>query len=92
MNLIIIYLTIINVDYQICKIISQNSRIQTTEIAQQLNTTAVTIVNRIKKLEESGIILGYRIGIDLEKLGYNQYKLDINTKSSKEFNKIINYL
>jgi len=81
-----------DLDYQICKIISENSRMQTIEIAKKLNSTVVTIGNRMKKLKESGIILGFRTSINWPKLGYYYYKLDIELKRYNERNKIINYL
>ncbi len=79
-------------DNQILKIISQNSRIQTIEIAEKLNTTAITIKNRIKKLKEAGVIKAFRINIALPKLGYHRYKVDIILKDYEKLQKIIKYI
>ncbi len=81
-----------DLDYQICKIISENSRIQTLDIAKKLNSPVVTIANRLKKLKELGIILGFRTSINWPKLGYYYYKLDIELKQYNMKNQIINYL
>ncbi len=81
-----------DLDYQVLKLISQNSRMQTIEIAEKLNTTAVTIKNRIKKLKESGIITAFRVNIDLSKLGYQRYKVDIILRDYNKLQKIINYI
>lgn len=81
-----------DLDNQILKIISQNSRIQTIEIAKKLNTTAITIKNRIKKLKEAGVIKAFRINIALPKLGYHRYKVDIILKDYEKLQKIIKYI
>lgn len=79
-------------DYNILKIISQDSRIQTIEIAEKLNSTAITIKNRIKQLKESGVIKAFRIDLALSKLGYHRYKVDIVLKDYKKLHKIIQYI
>jgi DNA-binding Lrp family transcriptional regulator len=81
-----------DLDYKIFKLISQNSRISALEIANKINTTAVTISNRIKKLKESDILRGFTVDIDLSKIGYYMYKVDIELKQSKGINKIIKYV
>lgn len=81
-----------DLDYNILKIISQNSRIRTIEIAEKLNSTAVTIKNRIKQLKESGVIKAFRVDIDLSKLGYHRYKVDIFLKDYEKLHTIIKYI
>jgi Lrp/AsnC family transcriptional regulator for asnA, asnC and gidA len=81
-----------DLDYQILKLIAQNARIPTIDIASELNSTAVTINNRIKKLRESGVIKAFRINIDLRKLGYQRYKADIILKDYSKLHQIINYI
>jgi Lrp/AsnC family transcriptional regulator for asnA, asnC and gidA len=78
-----------NFDNQILKLISQKARMPTTEIAESLNSTAVTINNRIKKLKESGVIKAFRININFPKLGYQRYKVDIILKDYNKLPKII---
>ena len=48
-------------DKQLIKLLSQNSRSSTTTLAQTLGYSRSTIQDRIKKLEERGIIAGYTI-------------------------------
>lgn len=81
-----------DLDYQICKLIYQNSRIPTIDIATKLNSTAVTIQNRIKKRTEKDMILGFRLNIDWAKLGYHHYKADIELKKSDNYDSIIRYV
>jgi DNA-binding Lrp family transcriptional regulator len=79
-------------DHKILKIISQDSRIQTIDLAEKLNSTAVTIKNRIKNLKEAGVIKAFRVNIALSKLGYHRYKVDIILKDYKKLEKIIKYI
>jgi DNA-binding Lrp family transcriptional regulator len=65
---------------------------QTIEIAEKLNTTAKTISNRIKKLIKQNVIQGFKILIDISKIAYICYKLDITLTNYKKKNQIVNYL
>ena len=81
-----------DLDHKILKIITPNARIPVSEIAQKLDSTAVTINNRIKKLMKKGVIVGFKVNMDFPKLGYKFYKADINLKEPKKRNKIIKYV
>ena len=61
-------------------------------IANQLNSKAITINNRIKKLIKAGVLIGFRVDIDFPKLGYYNFKVDIELKQSLKLNKIIKYI
>ena len=80
-----------DLDYKIIDLISQNSRLPTTEIAKSLDTTSTVIQNRLKKLMEKDIIIGYRINVDLPKLEYYIYKVDIELNQFDELGKITEY-
>lgn len=40
------------------------------QLAKRLGVAVTTVINRIQRMEESGIITGYTIRVDYEKLGY----------------------
>ena len=40
------------------------------DIAAKLKSTAVTVMKRIKRMEQQGVIKGYGVSINYEKLGY----------------------
>ncbi|MBI2147554.1 Lrp/AsnC family transcriptional regulator [Candidatus Woesearchaeota archaeon] len=61
-----------------------NVRKSSLEIARKLGVTADTVRARIKKLEKKKIICGYKIGIDLTKIGYQSYRIDIGLLSTKK--------
>ncbi|MCX6667136.1 MAG: winged helix-turn-helix transcriptional regulator [Euryarchaeota archaeon] len=81
-----------DLDYQILKILSKDSRIPSSEIARKLNVTTDTIVNRIKKLIKKEVILGFRINLNFSKLGYQWYDIDIVLKDRLKLQPILNYL
>jgi DNA-binding Lrp family transcriptional regulator len=81
-----------DLDNQIIKLITQNARISTIDMANTLNLTSSVIRYRLKKLMESDIIIAYRLHIDFTKMGYYIYKVDIELNRFDEINKIINYI
>lgn len=58
-------------DHQILSILMRNVKIPYTEIAKKLQVSGGTIHVRMKKLEESGIVNGYHLSVNPEKLGYD---------------------
>jgi len=49
----------------------RNAKKPYTEIAQELYVSGGTIHVRMKKLEDAGIVKGYHLMVDYEKLGYD---------------------
>ncbi len=60
-----------DIDLNILGILSENSRENFNQIAKTLKKSPVTIKKHIEELEQQGVIKGYGIDIDFEKLGYN---------------------
>ncbi len=58
------------VDYDILKILVRDSRLSYREVAKKLDLAVGTVASRIKQLEASGVIKGYTVILDHEKLGY----------------------
>lgn len=69
------------VDERILKSISQNSRKNIIDIARETNITVDVVKYRLKKLKEQGIISGFTIQINLEKIGYELYSLLVYTSN-----------
>lgn len=57
-------------DIKIISLLQKNARLSFREIARELDVAVGTVYNRIKKLEESGVIKGYAPVLDYEKLGF----------------------
>jgi Lrp/AsnC family transcriptional regulator, regulator for asnA, asnC and gidA len=71
------------IDKEVAKILTQNSRIPFTKIAQELNISTKNVIQRYGKLKGSVFTLS-TITIDLKKLGYTMMvflKLEIEDKS-----------
>ena len=56
---------------KILEILMKDGRKSYTEIAKILETSETSIRKRIKRMEEEGIIKGYKAEIDPAKIGYN---------------------
>lgn len=54
--------------YEIIKILEENARYTNEEIAVMLNTTPKEVDNQIKQLEKDGIICGFKVILDREKM------------------------
>ncbi len=64
-------LSIDEIDAKILRILMQDCRISSREIARKLNISVNTVIHRISKLEAAGIIKGYFANVDSSKLGYS---------------------
>ncbi len=58
-------------DYRIIEILQNNGRISMKDLGKTVNMTPPAVTERVRRLEESGIILGYRAVIDPKKLNKN---------------------
>ncbi len=80
-----------DLDWKIIQEYAPHVRKSSLEIGKKLGVTADTIRNRIKKLEQKKVICGYKIGLNLDKLGYESYRVDIELTSTKENSRLFEY-
>jgi Lrp/AsnC family transcriptional regulator, leucine-responsive regulatory protein len=59
-----------DIDNQILNIIQQDARISNVEIARQVGLAPSAVLERVKKLEERGIIRGYATELDAAQIGF----------------------
>ena len=57
-------------DARILKILSENARTSTAELARRIGLSSPSAAERVRRLEEAGVIRGYRADIDPQALGY----------------------
>jgi DNA-binding Lrp family transcriptional regulator len=57
-------------DVKILKVLLSDSRLSSRQIAKQCDISIGTVLSRIRKMEDEGIITGYTALLDQEKLGY----------------------
>jgi Lrp/AsnC family transcriptional regulator, leucine-responsive regulatory protein len=67
-------------EHFILALISQKADLTAIEIGNKLKLTPDVVRYRLKQLQEKKIIQGFRIAIDLDKIGYLYYKLLFNLK------------
>lgn len=58
-------------DRKIISILQKDARLSYREIAKKLGIAVGTVYNRLKKLEEEKVILGFTPKLDYSKLGYD---------------------
>lgn len=81
-----------DLDFKILKIVSLNARMPITEISKKLNYSTRTINYKLKNLKKTGIIKGFRTVIDVSKLGFNIFRVNIFLRDYNERNQIINHI
>jgi DNA-binding Lrp family transcriptional regulator len=57
-------------DVKILKALTVDARFSSRQVAKQCDVSIGTVLSRIKKMEDEGIIRGYSALLDHEKLGY----------------------
>ena len=81
-----------SLDDKILVLLAENARMLYTEAAEKLGVSAKAVYNRIQALKEKGVILGSRPAIDLRKLGYEWYKLDIYLSDYSIYEELIDFV
>lgn len=61
--------TLDSTDFAILRALKQNSRLSVRELAAQVHRSPTPVFERLRRLEESGIIKGYTTIVDDEQLG-----------------------
>jgi Lrp/AsnC family leucine-responsive transcriptional regulator len=58
-----------DVDHQIIDLLDQDARTPVAEVARQVGLSAPAVRERVVRLETSGVLVGYRVELDLARLG-----------------------
>jgi Lrp/AsnC family leucine-responsive transcriptional regulator len=72
--------------------IVSNARISLVDLSRKLNCSSQTANYRLKQLQKNGIIQGYHVGIDIAKLGFEHYKVDVWLKELSKRRKLWRYV
>lgn len=64
-------------DVELLELIKENSRVSLVELAGKLKMTATGVKYKLSNLEREKVILGYKILVDISKLGYEYFKVDL---------------
>ncbi|HVN28836.1 MAG TPA: Lrp/AsnC family transcriptional regulator [Candidatus Binataceae bacterium] len=57
------------IDLQILEILQDQGRIPLVKLGEQVGLSSPSVIDRVKKLEDSGIITGYHASVDARRLG-----------------------
>ena len=77
-----------NMDKEILKLLSEDSRQSYRELAKQLDLSHVSVSNKVKNLEEIGVIKGYTTIIDPDKMNYYPVCLRISASQGGNLSEI----
>jgi len=57
-------------DLKILQVLLEDARFSSRQVAKKVGVSVGTVLSRIKRMEEEGLIKGYSVLMDHEKLGY----------------------
>ncbi len=60
-----------NIDRQILDILSTDGRVSISKLAELVSMSAPSVTDRVRRLEDRGILLGFTVEVGFEALGYN---------------------
>ncbi|MBS3067794.1 Lrp/AsnC family transcriptional regulator [Candidatus Micrarchaeota archaeon] len=82
------------IDKKIIAVISRDASLSSWQIAAKAGVSDKTVSARIKKMEESKLILGYRLLIHPSAIGYESYMifLGVNNLQAERENELINFV
>ncbi len=78
----------INLDKEILKLLEEDSRQSYRDLAKQLDISHVSVSNKVKNLEETGVIKGYTTVVDPDKMNYYPICLRISASQGGNLSKI----
>ena len=80
------------IDNKILQLLAENSRMTYVDIGERVNLSRVAVRNRIKTMEENGIIERYSIIINPQKIGRTVSAFFDITVEARYFQQIANFL
>ena len=78
-------------DLRLLSTIGGDARISLVELAKKTGITPLTAMARIRGLEKKGVIRGYRPFIDLGKIGYKTYKMELELEDFSKREEIMRF-
>lgn len=58
-----------SVDWALLTELQQNARISYTELGRRVGLTPPAVIERVRRLEDSGVISGYRVDLNMDRIG-----------------------
>ena len=60
-----------SIDFQILRLLQQNCKLSWGKIGEEVGLSAPSVIERVKKLEESGVVRSYQAILDARALGFD---------------------
>lgn len=81
-------------DIKLLKLMAPDARARIIDLAANLKLTPKTVIGRIKILEKKKVIIGYKTMFDLEKLGYQYFKVHfhLHNTTKEKLNQMRSYI
>lgn len=70
-------------EHEILKHVATNARIGFAELADRVKSTPGVVAHRLEQLEKKGVVAGYRIDVDHERLGMIHVKTQLTVMSAQ---------
>lgn len=81
-----------DIDIMLIDILQKNGRTRRNDLAQAVDLSIPSVSERLKKLEENGIITGYTAFVDPKKVGKDITAfINVTVDSSKHYNSFIDH-
>jgi Lrp/AsnC family leucine-responsive transcriptional regulator len=86
--------TLDRVDMELLRILTRGARTSILNLAEKVKITPKTVISRIKSLRRRKIIVGYGLSLDLEKIGYQVFKVSfiLTRLTPKRISEFQNYI
>jgi Lrp/AsnC family transcriptional regulator, leucine-responsive regulatory protein len=81
-----------DLDEKILHMYAANARAPFTRISRKLNVSTETVRQRIKKLEQKKVIVGYKADLDVAKMGWQGYRVDFTLNSTHKNKELFEYI
>jgi Lrp/AsnC family leucine-responsive transcriptional regulator len=73
-----------DLDLHILRILAPNARMSLIDVAERVRASPKVVAYRIKRLQQEKVILGYRLGMNLDRIGIIYYKLHLYLQNMDE--------
>ncbi|MDY6774146.1 MAG: Lrp/AsnC family transcriptional regulator [Candidatus Nanohaloarchaea archaeon] len=60
-----------DLDRDILNVLLEEGRKSFRQVAEEVGSTPATVINRVERLEEEGVVTGYSADLDYQRLGYD---------------------